>query len=113
MSIEYQLPQLPLGGPEATLVRWLKQPGDRLAPGDPLLVVANDSVEVVFPISTEGAVEALLVAEGAPVTASASLPDNRRKREPWETFLLAALVIGVVVAALWALVANGVFGPGL
>ena len=46
MSIDFQLPLLPLGGAEATLVRWLKQPGDRLAPGDPLLVVANDGVEV-------------------------------------------------------------------
>jgi hypothetical protein len=54
-----------------------------------------------------------LAPEVPPAAASAPLPDNRRKREPWETFLLAALVIGVVVAALWALVANGVLGPGL
>jgi 2-oxoisovalerate dehydrogenase E2 component (dihydrolipoyl transacylase) len=73
MPIEYQLPRLPLGSPEATLVRWLKQPGDRLAPGDPLLVVANDYVEVVFPSLVEGAVEALLAAEGAPVKVGASI----------------------------------------
>ncbi|HET9221392.1 MAG TPA: dihydrolipoamide acetyltransferase family protein [Roseiflexaceae bacterium] len=73
MSIEYQLPELPLGSPEATLIRWLKQPGDRLAPGDPLLVVANDSVEVVFPIAFEGTVDALLAVEGAPVTVGASV----------------------------------------
>jgi 2-oxoisovalerate dehydrogenase E2 component (dihydrolipoyl transacylase) len=73
MSIEYLLPQLPLGGPDATLVRWLKQPGDRLAPGDPLLVVANDCVEIVFPTSAEGTIEALLATEGAPVTVGASI----------------------------------------
>jgi 2-oxoglutarate dehydrogenase E2 component (dihydrolipoamide succinyltransferase) len=73
MSIEYQLPQLPLGSPDATLVRWLKQPGDRLAPGDPLLVVTNDCVEIVFPTSAEGTIEALLAAEGAPVTVGASI----------------------------------------
>jgi 2-oxoglutarate dehydrogenase E2 component (dihydrolipoamide succinyltransferase) len=73
MSIEYQLPELLLGSPEATLVRWLKQPGDRLVPGDPLLVVANDYVEVVFPSPIEGIVEALLAVEGAPVRVGASV----------------------------------------
>jgi 2-oxoglutarate dehydrogenase E2 component (dihydrolipoamide succinyltransferase) len=73
MSTDYQLPQLPLGGRDATLVRWLKQPGDRLAAGDPLLVVANDSVEVVFPAASGGILEALLAAEGAPVTAGATI----------------------------------------
>jgi 2-oxoisovalerate dehydrogenase E2 component (dihydrolipoyl transacylase) len=73
MSTNYQLPQLPLGGPEATLIRWLKQPGDRLSPGDPLLIAVNDRVEVVFPASEECVLEALLVAEGAAVTAGAPI----------------------------------------
>jgi pyruvate/2-oxoglutarate dehydrogenase complex dihydrolipoamide acyltransferase (E2) component len=73
MSIEYQLPQLSLGSSEATLVRWLKQPGERLAPGDPLLIAANDCVEIAFPTLVEGTIEALLAAEGAPVTVGASI----------------------------------------
>ena len=45
--------------------------------------------------------------------AAASWPrEERRRREPWETLLLTALGIGVIAAALWALIANGVFGPG-
>jgi hypothetical protein len=48
-----------------------------------------------------------------PAEVAARAPEDRRGREPWETLLLAALFIGVVVAALWALVANGVLGPGL
>jgi hypothetical protein len=47
-----------------------------------------------------------------PAEVAARAPEERRGRQPWETFLLVALVIGVVVAALWALVANGVLGPG-
>jgi hypothetical protein len=38
---------------------------------------------------------------------------ERRERGVWETLLLVFLFIGVIVAALWALVANGVFSPGL
>lgn len=37
--------------------------------------------------------------------------DERRRREPWETLLLAALLIGVIAGALWALAANGMLGP--
>jgi hypothetical protein len=39
--------------------------------------------------------------------------EERRERGPWETLLLVLLFIGVVVAALWALVSNGVFSPGM
>lgn len=73
MPTEYQLPQLPYGSAEATLVRWLKRPGDRLVLGDPLLVVANDCVEVAFPATVEGVIEELLADEGAPVVAGASI----------------------------------------
>jgi hypothetical protein len=39
--------------------------------------------------------------------------EERRARPPWETLLLVILFIGVIVAALWALVSNGVFSPSL
>jgi hypothetical protein len=38
---------------------------------------------------------------------------ERRSRDVWETLLLVLLVIGVIAAALWALVANGVVRPGV
>ena len=38
---------------------------------------------------------------------------ERRERGAWETLLLVMLFIGVVVAAIWALVSNGVFSPTL
>jgi hypothetical protein len=53
-------------------------------------------------------------AEPAPVAAvTAPSSEERRGRDVWETLLLVLLVIGVIAAALWALVANGVFRPGL
>ncbi len=56
-------------------------------------------------------------AEPAPAAAvDAPLvpaPEERRGRDVWETLLLVLLFIGVVAAAVWALVANGVFSPGL
>lgn len=48
-----------------------------------------------------------------PVAARAQQVPERRARSPWETLLLVLLFIGVVIAALWALAANGVFSPGL
>jgi 2-oxoglutarate dehydrogenase E2 component (dihydrolipoamide succinyltransferase) len=80
MSVEYRIPQLPLGGAEVTLVRWLKRPGDTLSPGDPLLIVANDRVEVALPAVEAGILEATLVAEGA--TALAGVPVARIARGP-------------------------------
>jgi hypothetical protein len=58
---------------------------------------------------------------GAPSTAARSplamvaarAVRERRDRGVWETLLLVFLFIGMIVAALWALVANGVFSPGL
>jgi hypothetical protein len=40
-------------------------------------------------------------------------PEEPRGRNVWETLLLVLLFIGVIAAALWALVANGVVDLGL
>jgi len=53
-------------------------------------------------------------AEPAPAAAiAAPPPEERRGRDVWETLLLVLLFIGVIAAALWALVANGVVDLGL
>lgn len=50
--------------------------------------------------------------EALPDVAAMPPPDqSRRVRSSWETLLLIALFIGLVVAAVWALVVNGVFSP--
>jgi hypothetical protein len=53
-------------------------------------------------------------ADPAPAAAvAAPAPEERRHRDVWETLLLVLLFIGVIAAALWALVANGVLDIGL
>jgi hypothetical protein len=48
----------------------------------------------------------------ATIVAARALAE-RRERGAWETLLLVVLFLGVVVAAIWALVSNGVFSPTL
>jgi hypothetical protein len=61
-------------------------------------------------LRSEGEVES---AEPAPAAAVAALPfEKRRGRDVWETLLLVLLFSGVIAAALWALVANGVISIG-
>jgi 2-oxoglutarate dehydrogenase E2 component (dihydrolipoamide succinyltransferase) len=70
-STEYLLPEMPFGGPEITIVRWLRSLGDRVTAGEPLLVVVNDRVELALPAPGDGVLERTLAAVGATVTAGA------------------------------------------
>jgi hypothetical protein len=51
--------------------------------------------------------------EPAPAAIPVRPPQERRSRDVWETLLLVLLFIGVIAAALWALIANGVVDLGL
>ncbi|HEU4328333.1 MAG TPA: 2-oxo acid dehydrogenase subunit E2 [Roseiflexaceae bacterium] len=73
MSSEVVLPALPFGGDEITVVRWLHQPGDVVAPGEALLVAANGRVEVALPASAGGTLSELLAREGTAVRAGAAV----------------------------------------
>jgi len=99
-SSEYRLPALPFGGSETTILRWLKQPGDQVAVGDPLVIVVNDRAEVALPATLAGVLSQHLLAEGAtaavgvpvaafvpaeqaaPAESPASLAADRRSTEP-------------------------------
>ena len=73
MSSEYRLPALPLGGSEATILRWLKQPGEQVAVGDALVIVVNERAEVALPASLSGILTQQLLAEGEATAAGAPL----------------------------------------
>src|SRR5262249_35795710 len=73
MSPKYRLPALPLGGERATVVRWLKRPGDPVVAGEPLLIVVSDRAEVALPATADGILGPPLVAEGADVVVGAAL----------------------------------------
>lgn len=59
--------------------------------------------------------DAVAVAQPAPpvAPAPASLRDQRRPRETWQTLLLVILVIGLIAAALWALASYGLISVNL
>ncbi len=102
---------------------WPGAAGPALAATEPEM--ASVVAVVVAPNSPAPLPASELIA--TPVSAPSPAPDGRppaavvaarafeerRNREPWETLLLVLLCIGVIVAALWALVSNGVFSPGL
>lgn len=45
-----------------------------------------------------------------PVAPAAATSSTGRQREPWETPLLVVLILGVIIAVVWALLANGLIG---
>lgn len=72
-STEYQLPALPLGGTDITILRWLKRPAEDFQAGDPLLIALNDRAELALPAPYAGAIEHVLVPEGATTTVGAPI----------------------------------------
>lgn len=58
------LPKLSPTMEEGVLVKWLKQPGDHVEPGDLVAEVETDKANMDFTMEDEGVLLALLVAEG-------------------------------------------------
>lgn len=69
MSVDYQLPALPFGSSEITIVRWLQQTGTSCVAGTPLVIVVNDRVEVALPAPTNGTLDEVLINEGETTAA--------------------------------------------
>ena len=59
------------------------------------------------------AAPAVVAAREPAALVAARALEERRGRNVWETVLLVLLFIGVVAAAIWALVSNGVLSVGL
>jgi len=63
-TLEVAMPKLSDSMEEATVLRWLKSAGDRVARGEPLVEVETDKATIVYEAETEGVLESILVAEG-------------------------------------------------
>ena len=61
------MPQLGESVSEGTVVRWLKQVGERVVLDEPLFEVASDKVNMEIPSLTAGTLAEILVPEGATV----------------------------------------------
>ncbi len=64
---EVLMPSMGEGVHEATLVKWLKKAGDKVAHNEPLLEVSTDKVDTEIPAPRPGYVTSLRVKEGAVV----------------------------------------------
>lgn len=95
MSTDLVLPALPFGAAEVTVLRWLRQPGDALAAGEPLLIAANEQVEAALPAPAAGTLAAILAPEGAAAQVGAPVarlaPPRRLRITPLARRIAQAL----------------------
>lgn len=72
-STQVYLPPLPQAAAGATVLRWLRRPGEPLAAHEPLLIVLTDCAELALPTPAAGVLEHLLAPEGSQVAAGAAI----------------------------------------
>ena len=65
---EVLMPLMGEGINEATLVRWLKKPGDKILRAEPLLEVSTDKVDTEIPSPSDGFLLAISAEAGATVS---------------------------------------------
>jgi pyruvate dehydrogenase E2 component (dihydrolipoamide acetyltransferase) len=59
------MPKLSDSMEEATILRWLKAPGEGFAAGDPLAEIETDKATMVYEAETDGVIVTVVVPEGA------------------------------------------------
>jgi len=71
MAVEVTIPKLGLTMQEATVVRWLKQPGDAVKSGEPLLEIETEKITCEVESPADGTLSEIVVGDGtvAPVAA--------------------------------------------
>lgn len=69
MSIEIKVPPLPESVSDATLVTWHKKAGDAVQRDDNLVDLETDKVVLEVPAPASGTLEAIVIEDGATVTA--------------------------------------------
>lgn len=79
--IDVLMPLMGEGVNEATLVRWLKKPGDAIDKDEPLLEVSTDKVDTEIPSPSAGTVVETLAAEGDTIIVNATLARISRSGE--------------------------------
>src|SRR5579862_8891092 len=73
MATEIKVPTLGESVTEATVARWLKQPGDTVAMDDPLVELETDKVTLEVNAPAAGTLTEVMAAEGANVGVGAVL----------------------------------------
>ncbi len=73
MTVEIKVPTLGESVTEATVVRWFKAPGDKVAPDEPLVSLETDKVSVEVNAETAGTLADIVAGEGEDVAVGAVL----------------------------------------
>jgi acetoin:2,6-dichlorophenolindophenol oxidoreductase subunit beta len=63
--VDIRMPRLSDSMEEATILSWLKHPGDDVARGEPLVEVETDKATMVYEAETDGVLEELVVDDGS------------------------------------------------
>ncbi len=72
-EVDFTLPQLAETLTEGTVTRWLKQPGDQVAEGEPLVEIETDKVNNELESPVAGTLSEILAPEGGTVPVGALL----------------------------------------
>src|SRR5436190_17670143 len=67
MATDVVMPQMGESIAEATVVRWIKKPGDKVERDEPLLEISTDKVDAEIPSPASGTLSEILVQEGQTV----------------------------------------------
>src|SRR3954467_13595227 len=73
MTVEIRVPALGESVTEATVARWLKQPGERVERDEPVVELETDKVTLEVPAPQAGVIGEIQVAEGGNVPVGAVL----------------------------------------
>ena len=73
MSTTVSMPQLGETVTEGTVLRWMKQVGDRIDADEPLVEISTDKVDTEIPSPASGVVTSILVAEGETIEVGTAM----------------------------------------
>ena len=71
MAVEVTIPKLGLTMQEATVVKWLKQPGDTVNSGEPLLEIETEKITCEVESPASGTLREIIVPEGTVAAVAA------------------------------------------
>lgn len=79
-DVDFTLPQLAETLTEGTVSRWLKQPGDQVAEGEPLVEIETDKVNNELESPVAGTLSEIVAPEGGTVPVGALLARLRTEK---------------------------------
>ncbi len=88
MTIDIGMPRLSDSMEEATVLAWLKRPGDEVRRGEPLVEIETDKATVVYEAEVTGVLDEIVAAEGETVALGAVIA--RLRSEGSETAATSA-----------------------